>query len=233
MPKIITDKKEIIDINYYEIENFCKNEILKNKEDIENFNIFKEEYKTFNAYFDYIFHKKKYTLLNPLLIPDTILYNENMDYYIIDLKREQNNLSDFSLSNDTCIPILKSIYNLKAGFFILVDGTIITTDFVERHLSVAKNILNAELIESISVYNKYLKYIEQNKNSIKYNIIDFLTEELGIVYGKKQGIFVKLILNNELITKEQNATINKLKKVFNVIDEYCDRYKTEQKMFYK
>lgn len=235
MIKITNNKNESILLKYYHIEKYCINEINKNKKDIANFNEFNNKYSYFNPYFDYIFHIKKYKLHEPLLIPNTILNNENRYYYIIEKDKEviNSNSYDFTLMDDIGISIKTDPYLINEGFFILSDGTMITNNFVERHLCNAKMILNNELIKSITIYNKYKKFINQNGQYFQYNIIDFLIESLGIIYGKKDGKIIKLTMNNKIITKKQLNTIRELKSKYYVLIEYCEDYKNPKKLVYK
>lgn len=234
MTKILTDKGIEININYFEIEKYCMNEVKKLK-DIEDFNEYKKKYNYFNAYFDYIFNKKKYILHEPLLILDTYLYNDNNKYYIIENNKEliNKNYFDFSLMNDLCVSIVNNPYHIEEGFFILCDGTILTNNYVKRHLNSAKLILNKYLISSIVIYKKYLNFIKKHDKYFQYHIIDFLTEELGIIYGKRNGIYISIINNNNKITKEQLNTINNMKKYYNVICEDYNNYNKLNKLLYR
>ena len=235
MTKIITNKNQEIDIKYYEIEEYCKNEISNNKENIEDFNNFKKDYNYFNPCFDYIFHNKKYILYDPLLIKNTKLYNENRYYYIIEdnMQVTNKNFYDFTLMNDTCVSIIKNPYEIYEGFFILDDGTILTNNFVERHLRSAKLILNNYLINSLLVYKKYLNFIKKNEKYFQYHIIDFLTEDLGIIHGKKYSHNIDLIINSLIITDNQLNTIKRLKKYYKVNYEDCNNYNKVDKLTYK
>ena len=234
MTKIITQENKEIDIKYYQIENFCRNEIIKNNY-IEDFNKFKINYNYFNAYFDYIFHIKKYILKEPLCIPNTYLYNKYKFYYILNNNEELVNSYnfDFSLMNDICASIVNNPFEINEGFFILKDGTLLTNNYVERHLKSAKMILNSYLINSITFYKDYLKFIENNDIYFQYKIIDFLTENLGIIHGKRYGKYIDLIINNEKITKEQLDTLKKIKKYFKTNSEDFNNYNKINKLIYR
>lgn len=232
MTKIITNKNIEVDIKYCEIENFCINEIMNNNEYLKEFMEFKKNYNYFNAYFDFIFHTKKYKLCEPLLIKGTYLFNNDNYYYIIKDNKEINKgYYDFTLMSDFYISIVTNPYEIQEGFFILNDGTLLTTNYVERHLKSAKVILNNYLIKHSYVYKKYLRFIEDKGINFEYYIIDFLIENLGIIYGKKYGINVDLISNKYTITQTQLNTIKKLLKYYNVKNEDYNNF--NNKMFYK
>lgn len=230
--KIITNEKEEIHLKYYEIEKYCINEI--NKKYQKKFNDFKNKYNYYKPYFDYIFHLEKYKLYNPLLIPNSILINENNYYYINKDEEIKNKYNyDFSLMNDICISIVNNPYEIEEGFFILKDGTILTNNYVERHLKSARLILNSYLINSFSIYKNYLKFIANNDKYFQYKIIDFLTEDLGIIHGKRQGMNIDLITNNEKITEKQLNTLKKLKKYFKTNYEDYNNYNRINKLIYR
>ncbi len=95
-----------IEIPYYELESTCKmlvkqywdeaNNPLSSLERKKDFLNFRKDYKTFSPYFDYLFFKLGYTLVNPYLIPNSVLINEKQDgitYYFAKYLGDMSQLS--------------------------------------------------------------------------------------------------------------------------------------------
>jgi len=89
-----------LEIPYYELENTCENitknyledksvsleeRLLRQKDFLE----FSKEYQTFTPYFDYVFQKLGYCLINPFLISDTTMWYHDGYYYAV-CNDEQN-----------------------------------------------------------------------------------------------------------------------------------------------
>ena len=230
MIKVINKDKEY-KLEYYELLDFCKKiteQLIHDNSNKQEFFKLKKQYSYYEPYFDYVFGKNNFIILNPLYIKDTKL-TSNGNKYII----EKDNIDyNFTYANDNAIGLNK-LYKVDCGFIILEDGTILDNRFVERHLINARNILNQYLIRDKEINISFKKYIKGDEYNI-YKIVDFLIEEKAIIYGRKNGnLNIELTININKLTKEQLKTITKLKRKYKIdIKDYNELNNYNQKKYF-
>lgn len=76
---LLTPDNKLLKATYPKLRNICIKECLK-EENIEEFMEFQKEYSYFEPYFDFMFFRKKYLLLNPLYVESSVL-GEKMENY--------------------------------------------------------------------------------------------------------------------------------------------------------
>ena len=81
---LISPYNEIIYMNYYDIEEYCKKIIDKyiniDSEHRLEFEEFSKDYYYFKPYFDFVFFKLKYSLINPVMNDGSIMTEHNNQY---------------------------------------------------------------------------------------------------------------------------------------------------------
>lgn len=83
---LINKKGEVLECQYYELENICINIVNsyceESKENKEQFEHFAENYKMFRPYFDFVVCILGYKVINPEMEENTILVGKDNHMYI-------------------------------------------------------------------------------------------------------------------------------------------------------
>lgn len=230
---IISPSNEKITLKYYDILYFCQMIVEKfiseSKENLKQFQQFRTQYSHFDPYFDFVVMKLKYILVNPFFHHDLYLLGYQEKYYMMDgdinksyyeLQATIPNFSfDFLPATDQNICICHHIKDNQIGFYLDSNGILYQNNQLERHLKMARLLLNQQMIHNASICFKYKKYIQKYGY---YRISDFLVEMLGYTIGFPSSQNT-LIYNSKMLTKEQQEQIVYCKTKFQAKSE--DYYK--------
>lgn len=235
--KIVCPNNEMIHFKYSDLLYFCQQTtssyISKSKENLEEFLEFRKHYHFFSPYFDFVMMKRKYILLEPLFYKDTYLLAYHDQYFMMlldgvkdisyhELIREKPLFDfDFLAASDSniCIQENKKKIRNDVGFCLDPEGIVYQNDILQRHLKMARLILNQKMINSTNLSLKYKKYIEENGQN---HLLDFLTEELGYSIGFPSNQNV-VTYHSKKVTEEQLSYLKSLKVKYKVRFEDTNR----------
>lgn len=227
-PTIIIDPygKEY-NIPCYEIGDFSKNivnnyvnESEKNKKE---FDIFKENYNSFDPSFDFMLTRLNYKIKNIFLLEETIMYSK--DNFIYDETLDDDKvIRKYQICSDDNFMIKHiDIDNLKSAV-INNEGYQITVDRNKEinHEKIFELLLIHELIFDKDFYDDYIKCRTNPKyKDIYYNISSYFINRLGfmksVIYEDKTGF---ILINKQL----EN---NYIKKLLSSIKDFYENVQIE------
>lgn len=184
-------------MEYYEVENFCIEEIKKiisvNVKLMEKFQNFQKKYSYFKPYFDFIVFEMGYIFLNPLLKESKFGIIENIDLS----KKTSSPMLQSTPMNDENLHIKELSFGFYPSSIITVDDFVLDKENYISHKNLLDHILNQILISSKEIYYDYLKY----KNEGNY-----LVNRLGFMWFANYEVYeegVLLIYTPNLFTEKQ------------------------------
>lgn len=228
--KVICPNNEVISLKYSDLLYFCQkitsSYISKSKQNLEEFLEFRKHYHFFQPYFDFVMMKKKYILLEPLFYKDTYLLPYHEQYFIIPLGNHQDmsyhkllsekplSSFDFLSAFDENICVQKDKKNIgnDVGFCLDSEGVLYQNHILERHLKMARLILNQKMLNSTNFCVRYRKYVREKG---PYHLLDFLTEELGYSIGFPSNQNV-VTYHSKKVTEEQLSYLKYLKAKYHI-----------------
>ena len=196
---LLTPDNKLLKATYPKLRNICIKECLK-EENIEQFMEFQKEYSYFEPYFDFMFFRKKYLLLNPLYVESSVLGEKNGELYLVKIteidyekirrKLEQINTQEQKIFITQCsdrkLQLKKaSVKNIGR---CLVDSNLISmmnvpVDSLDSHMTTANTILNQVMIRCPEIAKDFLEEIRiqpEYYNDYPENlIIDYVCRRLG------------------------------------------------------
>ena len=238
----ITPNNDLIFMNYYEVENFCK-EICFQEENIELFEAFKKDYSYFSPYFDFVMIHKKYLFINCLYNKNYFIMFSNGAYYFSYLVSDnyQDNVNFFeeqqiyeNYSDMTSVSDIE--LNIKAQDVGYDDDCMIDSNVIGMmsmtnvgsnygsHVVTASTVLNQMLIKSNLIAINYFNFLNDNVIFDETDPIDYLVHYLGFlrVACRETSPLVmgcKKILSDECLEFFKDAVDNGYKPL-NVEDTY-------------
>lgn len=236
---ILKPNNDLIKIDYYKIGKYCEIEckkIVGEKKELRNvYENYKKNYTICNPYFDFLINELKYIIINPFMENNTYLKAENDKYYLMKLtSKNYNELNnnhplhdfDFLPASDKNLCVERQILKkYKTGFMIDLDGNFYFNNYMDRHLKMARTILNQKLINSLSLNMKYEKFILENGYNKK---IDFLCLKLGYMIGVSSNNKV-ITYNSKLINNKQLYILDKFRGNNFKIEEIRTLYKGKER----
>lgn len=184
--ELISPSNEKISLNYYELNDFCKAICLR-KENIESFEIFKQDYNYFEPYFDYVMFKLNYQMHNCLFENDYIsCRNGNLystDFYSgipYMVKCSDKSLRIEEISDNIPTAMIDPNGMQMMGYYVEDDRG--------SHIMTSRTILNQMLIQSEEICKHYYSY--------KTNAITELIN-IGFIRALGQDVLETLICREE------------------------------------
>ena len=216
-----------IDMNYNEVEEYCKSICLldKNKEE---FSSFAEDYSYFTPYFDFIMFKLNYIFINANFSDMELFHIDNALYlYPANLRNYEES---FNRAKTICnesfdLPFMTSVSDKELG--ITTCSTVDTKDVLidpclygmmsksgtisGSHGITATTVLNQLLIKSKTVYDHYFEYISFD-NDLFSDPINFLVKNIGFIRATSFNINPMLIGNTKIMEETQLNFIRECEK---------------------
>lgn len=212
----LTPNNEFIKMNYWEVEDFCK-EICLRQENFNLFNEFKKDYIYFTPYFDFVMKMKKYIFFNCLFNKEYFLiFNEEAYYfsYIVSDDYQDNvsnfkfikkylEVSDLTLISDRELDIKLQKPEYEDDCIIDPNGvgmmskTGVASDY-GSHVVTGSTILNHLLIKSKIITEYFYKYLNvYNQMYFREEIsLEYLIEKLGFLRVACRDCY-PIIINNK------------------------------------
>ncbi len=208
MTGFLTPEDEWIEVDYFHLQNFCK-EICQRTENQEAFFQFAKDYKNFSPYFDFVVFYLKYAFVGPLLNDNLILAHRNgslialeisdlVDMYgtikyrtILNALQDRYYLAQLPYINPCSNSELKCRPISSKRFYssVITDQGVMmmsTTGFDQRgsHGVTNMTITNMLLIENPMLISDFQSCLQEGGTCN-----DFLLENLGYLHfvSKKEG----------------------------------------------
>lgn len=259
MQKVIflTPNNERFEMNYWEVEEFCKKICLK-EENKASFEEFSKKYTYFTPYFDYVMEVKKYIFFNCLFNEEhCLIFNDDAYYFssiigstysdtINNFKFliEYLDYSDLTRISDEelDIKLQKTEYTddcvIDPNCIGMMSKSSVGSDY-GSHVVTGATVLNHLLSKSRIITEDYWKYINQYEEIYYEDFgIDYLVERLGFLRVACRDCY-PIIFNNEKVLsldckKFCDETKRLYKYVINDMDgENSEIYKEYQKTILK
>lgn len=211
------------EIPYYYLEQKFIEIISNSSNDIkEQFKIFKQDYKYFTPYFDFVVLHLGYAIENPMGYYNSLLVSIENKIYLLNNIRYNDYINQPELKNkileSRLIPFFiqcddatlkissapEDNENFECGI-IDRDNVFISLLNMPIHNNLALLIVNQMLIKHKDMYEKFVNYDSDFQKEI-----DFLEDELGYIrFGIMDGVM--LTYRGSIISKKQLDYINYLK----------------------
>ena len=217
----IKPDNQIIYLEYSDVFNFCQN-ICENHPD---YQLFKESYKTFYPYFDFVIFKLRYLFISPLYYPNAILVPKNDEAFLIpftnDYEKAINSdinsfpfitkISDQIMQIDNAKPF--NIRDCMIDPYLKELISKINCPPYRSHIITTNTILNQLLQISLKINKNYLKWLKKTKR--KYDSVNYFINTMGFIRILSPNSFPVMELNSSLMNFDQKVYISNCKNIFN------------------
>lgn len=220
----ITPTDEFYQMNYSEVELFCK-EICFCEENIEEFSDFSKNYSYFSPYFDFVMIRKKYLFFNPLynnrkfMIFDrgayyqndfvSIKYSDNVAAYM-ERKNRVSFISNMTAVSDDELGI--ALQNIDSETECIIDtylmGMMSKTGIVNEdgsHLVTGVSVLNQLLINSKVIADDYHNYLKDKGINEESDAINYLVSSVGFLRVAGSVDYRIIIVNKNIANEEVSS----------------------------
>lgn len=182
------------EIPYYLLEQKFIQIINNSSNDIkEAFEKFKQKYKYFTPYFDFVIVYLGYTIENPMGYKGKMLVSKDDKIYILNNMNYEKYKTEsikylehefFKVCDDETLKIAPVSYNIENFDNGIIDreNNFISLSGMRLHQHLAILILNQIMIKNKLVYDRYLEYQEDFHKEM-----NFLEDELGFIRFGFQG----------------------------------------------
>lgn len=253
----LTPQNELIEMNYWEVEDFCKKICLK-EENKASFDEFSKKYSYFTPYFDYVMKVKKYIFFNCLFNKDCCLIFRDDVYYFsyIVSKSYIDNLNNFNFlkryleySDLTTISDLELDIKLQKTEYTddcvidpncigMMSKSSVGSDY-GSHVVTGATILNHLLTKSQTITEDFWKFVNQYESNYDEDFgIDYLVERLGFLRVTCRDCYPIIFKNEKVLSSLCKNFCDEAEKVFNysindVEEEFSEVCKEYQKIISK
>lgn len=225
--KFINEKNEIFTMKYPEVNNFCKNLCLL-PENIEDFELFRQNYTVFNPFFDfvvfklrYIFKTSFYTLAsfrpwysNTESLYDAAVKTDNYEIIMDSLKkmndmhlegfpvRKIERCSDANLNIQIIRDVPDSSFLIDASNY----GYICTVNDEQGDHVVTSNTILNQLLGCNPLYEEVITNFINQGNAVSDGFaLDFLIKQMGFIRITKNA----LVYNGVAISDKQKDLVSR------------------------
>ena len=226
-------------LNYYEVEDFCKN-ICLNEENKDKFKKFKRDYSYFSPYFDFVMFELNYIFANPLFsrhglfhIGDALYeypvnsldYEKNFAFakemheflspipFMTKVSENELDINTANSDNTGDVMIDPNLYAMmsKSG---TIDGS---------HGVTAATILNQLMIKSEKICNLFSDFLSDSEMNVCSDPINFIIAYLGFMRATAIELDGMIIANLLVLEKKHKDFLCECNDNYNIYDmEYTE-----------